>query len=285
MNKKLKKILATVSAVAMCAVSMTTMVSNASVVSVPKSDKPTEYWEGNVCYTLLDIPLNATSFNTYEDKYVLWEDATEYAKLSQKDVIGITDIKIYKRENSDGTGFEDIIAYIKSHAYHVIGCGDQLYGTWGLSYTGAFGAILNEEEADTVRAYLDSKNIEYSEYRGETDPKDTTRIEINDADIRFSTCLDVLENTGIYLYYMNFMESIVSVKSAEVPLPEPTLSGDANEDGDVNMADAVLIMQTLSNPDEYKLTLQGMANADIAGDGDGVTAMDALTIQLSIINQ
>ncbi|MDE6540364.1 MAG: hypothetical protein K2K66_09250 [Ruminococcus sp.] len=56
------------------------------------------------------------------------------------------------------------------------------------------------------------------------------------------------------------------------------VKGDANEDGDVNVSDAVLIMQSLSNPDEYKLTKQGIINADVIGD-DGVTAMDALEIQ------
>lgn len=61
-------------------------------------------------------------------------------------------------------------------------------------------------------------------------------------------------------------------------------SGDANEDGEVNMADAVLIMQSLSNPSEYKLTERGKFNADICDTGDGVTARDALQIQLWAIN-
>lgn len=61
------------------------------------------------------------------------------------------------------------------------------------------------------------------------------------------------------------------------------LKGDANEDKDVNMADAVLIMQSLSNPNEYKLTAQGAKNADVIGN-DGVTAMDALEIQKKAIN-
>lgn len=56
------------------------------------------------------------------------------------------------------------------------------------------------------------------------------------------------------------------------------LKGDANEDGEVNLADAVLIMQALSNPSEYKLTEQGLINADVIGN-DGVTPSDALEIQ------
>ncbi|MCM1506435.1 MAG: hypothetical protein NC177_04780 [Ruminococcus flavefaciens] len=57
-------------------------------------------------------------------------------------------------------------------------------------------------------------------------------------------------------------------------------SGDANEDGKVTLADAVLIMQSLSNPNEYKLTTKGAYNADVCNTGDGVTPKDALQIQM-----
>ncbi len=61
--------------------------------------------------------------------------------------------------------------------------------------------------------------------------------------------------------------------------------GDSNCDGDVNLADAVLIMQYSANPDEYGLgkskgmTQEGLANADVIGNNDGVTNLDALQIQ------
>ena len=57
------------------------------------------------------------------------------------------------------------------------------------------------------------------------------------------------------------------------------LWGDANVDGKVEIADATLILQYLTNKDEYKLTDKGMKNADCANNGDGVTALDALAIQ------
>ena len=60
---------------------------------------------------------------------------------------------------------------------------------------------------------------------------------------------------------------------------DKTVYGDANCDGKVEIADATLILQFLTNKDEYKLTEQGMKNADVIGNGDGVTAQDALTIQ------
>ncbi|MDE6501024.1 MAG: glycoside hydrolase [Ruminococcus sp.] len=56
--------------------------------------------------------------------------------------------------------------------------------------------------------------------------------------------------------------------------------GDANTDGNINISDAVLIMQSISNPSEYKLSEQGKKNADIV-DGDGITNTDALAIQMA----
>ncbi|MDD6059382.1 MAG: cellulase family glycosylhydrolase [Ruminococcus sp.] len=55
--------------------------------------------------------------------------------------------------------------------------------------------------------------------------------------------------------------------------------GDANVDGTVNLADAVLIMQVKANPNKYSLTERGERNSDCSGNGDGVTNRDALAIQ------
>ncbi|MDE6034951.1 MAG: glycoside hydrolase family 9 protein [Ruminococcus sp.] len=60
------------------------------------------------------------------------------------------------------------------------------------------------------------------------------------------------------------------------------LWGDANVDGQVTLADAVLIMQSIANPDkaEYKLSAQGELNADVTDNGSsGITPTDALAIQ------
>lgn len=66
---------------------------------------------------------------------------------------------------------------------------------------------------------------------------------------------------------------------------EQASKGDANCDGQVDMADIVLIMQSLANPnifgiggsDPNHITEEGFSNADT--DGDGLTVHDALSIQ------
>ena len=56
--------------------------------------------------------------------------------------------------------------------------------------------------------------------------------------------------------------------------------GDANVDKDVTIADAVLILQSIANPDKYELTEKGKINADVCDNGNGVTGSDALAIQM-----
>ncbi|MDE6539767.1 MAG: beta-mannosidase, partial [Ruminococcus sp.] len=79
-------------------------------------------------------------------------------------------------------------------------------------------------------------------------------------------------------------ETKTTTTTGKTGISTPDVLGDANDDGNVNVSDAVLIMQSLSNPDEYKLTEQGRTNADVVNQGDGVTAMDALAIQLIGLN-
>ena len=75
--------------------------------------------------------------------------------------------------------------------------------------------------------------------------------------------------------------------SSMAVLPEPKKYGDANCDEDVDMADAVLIMQSIANPDKFAiggrdenaLTAQGAANADVDRSSPGLTGKDALMVQ------
>ena len=60
---------------------------------------------------------------------------------------------------------------------------------------------------------------------------------------------------------------------------DASLPGDANLDKKVTVADAVAILQAIANKDKYSLKPQGAKNADVAGNGDGITAADALAIQ------
>lgn len=85
-----------------------------------------------------------------------------------------------------------------------------------------------------------------------------------------------------------YKDGLGDSSSGTSPVPDPDINyGDADCDGEIYINDAVLVMQAIGNPDEYgaggtsktAITEKGKINADVAGNGDGLTNMDALTIQ------
>ena len=77
--------------------------------------------------------------------------------------------------------------------------------------------------------------------------------------------------------------STTTTTTKPIETPETKRSGDANNNGVVKMNDAVLIMQNVANPDEYKMTDAGEYNADVHNTGDGITNMDALSVQKMLL--
>ena len=66
--------------------------------------------------------------------------------------------------------------------------------------------------------------------------------------------------------------------------PSDVLYGDANGDDSVDVADVVAVAAYVGSPAENKLLEKGLANADVQGNGDGITANDALAIQQYLAN-
>ena len=72
--------------------------------------------------------------------------------------------------------------------------------------------------------------------------------------------------------------SFLQDEAGSTPVPVGT-PGDVNEDNQVLLNDAVLILQHLGNPDNYPLTEQAKINGDVDNPGSGLTNKDALKIQ------
>ena len=97
----------------------------------------------------------------------------------------------------------------------------------------------------------------------------------------------VLSLTALFLRKSSSGNTTTTTTTTAAPKRDVkvTLWGDANCDKSVNMADAVLVMQSILNGDEFGLgkpdgiTEVGAANADVYETGDGLTNSDALTIQ------
>ena len=92
---------------------------------------------------------------------------------------------------------------------------------------------------------------------------------------------DMVDIKGAFVYWddskiYTSLDADIKLSKSEKPSEK---KGDSNVDGDTNLADSVLIMQSIANPNKYTISAQGKKNADIYGSGDGITAMDALKIQ------
>ena len=101
------------------------------------------------------------------------------------------------------------------------------------------------------------------------------------------------QNTSLPKYapdseYVQLWLDFDNIADAPEDITDPgILYGDANCDGGVDMSDAVLIMQSLANPNKYgvdgtdknHITEQGQLNGDVDLSVKGITSNDALRIQ------
>ncbi|MDE6783904.1 MAG: leucine-rich repeat protein, partial [Ruminococcus sp.] len=83
------------------------------------------------------------------------------------------------------------------------------------------------------------------------------------------------ENSTAQAYAEKYVYNFEAMHESDIP---ETLSGDANCDGEVSVADATLILQYCGNKDKYKLSERGIINAAVDGTV-GISAVDALKIQ------
>jgi hypothetical protein len=175
--------------------------------------------------------------------------------------------------------------------------------------------VTYDGQEERIKAYIAEKGIDESTvvYRmghddvvtkpavitiGSTEATAVTSVEAS-VDVTEVTAVTIAEETEISTeetvpekVELPEEQSTILVIGAEVPNAE-TIKGDANCDNDVDMADAVLIMQSIANPgkfgvngtDENRITEQGSKNADITGNNDGVTNADALAVQKKLLGQ
>ena len=78
--------------------------------------------------------------------------------------------------------------------------------------------------------------------------------------------------------------TVTETTTVSTPNTKSTGNGDANQDGEVDMSDVVLIMQSLANPNKYQLSDAAAKAADVYGN-DGVTVKDAQVIQLFLLHK
>lgn len=119
---------------------------------------------------------------------------------------------------------------------------------------------------------------------------DNAVVKILSPDCEFDTKNKYLSDAAKVYGYAG---STVAKYASEQKLKNFYAFGDANCDSGVDMSDVVLVMQSLANPnkyglngaDEHHITEKGIDCADVEGNGNGITASDALKIQKYLLGQ
>ena len=108
-------------------------------------------------------------------------------------------------------------------------------------------------------------------------------ITIMNSDSEINDTEETIINTAIIHGYRNSTAQAYAEKYGNKFIAIDFVYGDSNQDGEITIADAVLIMQALSNSDEYSFTETGSLSADVL-DNDGVSSKDALVVQMVVAN-
>ena len=85
----------------------------------------------------------------------------------------------------------------------------------------------------------------------------------------------------VYIDFFGTSSAIYNINTISVVGLGAATYGDANDDGAVDVADATIILQFLANPSDF--SVKNKTAADVSGNGDGVTANDALAIQKYLV--
>ena len=137
-----------------------------------------------------------------------------------------------------------------------------------------FTAMADYRKEHPEIVYYRVSDEKMEEFIKNNDVGFTKKADESEDETDFSESVEIIKNYSSFNQIYNAPEGI---------------KGDANGDGKVDLSDAVLIMQSLANPEKYgvngsdekHITEEGYRLADI--DGDGVTNMDALEIQKSLL--
>ena len=218
------------------------------------------------------------------------EDGVE--NLSTDDLHGISDINIYVKSYApDGTQQDlteaearDIYEiakkynckgydYYKDYYETTIG-GIHPWAWSGYRYDGYYDEI--EEEKAIVKEYLEEHKID-AEITDDDETLLFTHSDILSLEEQIAIVNDIYLETGKRVVDIIVNESAEVANGSTIDLCN-AVDGDSNESGDLDLADAVLVMQSCADPDEYALTAQGAFN-------DGITLMDAREIQAKLLEQ
>lgn len=224
--------------------------------------------DGNYTATLLDVEDKYVTLGTSSNKAKLLMETKGYAdgsygfttnfSIVDGKPVGKTDFYLYKQS-----------AYDKMHMGHCT-LNVKAVDVTDKNNVPDMGIIV-EYDPERQMDIVDNWNVK-------DEPEKTIEGLYNMGDYRITAYsesgeyIPVIPEKKINFSDQTYCDLVFSVIPAS-----KVLKGDSNGDGSVDMADVVMIMQALANPNKYQFTELGRYNADM--DGNGVTVGDAQKIQ------
>ena len=143
---------------------------------------------------------------------------------------------------------------------------------------GAFGQCTKLEEITILRPdceIFDSPSTISNTVRYTNETAVSAEGVINDCICDYTGVIKGSAHSTAQVYSEKYGYTFVSNGEAQ---EKPFIAGDANDDGKVNVSDAVAVLQFVANRTKYPLSERGVKNADCDGT-TGITGSDALVIQ------
>jgi hypothetical protein len=231
----------------------------------------------------------------YVEKYVVYRstDDSNWKKLGETTTPNYTDTDL-SAETKYYYKFEAQNRYYKESSASVSAKTNALPATTTKTVTTTITTTTTVKSTTTTVA-TSEKELELSEaeiyikvgekYTINSNQKDLTYAssDENIAIVSSKGAISGIKNGQAVITVINKSKDTASI-TVNVVSPK---YGDANGDNDISIADAVIIMQSLANPDMYGLKGKdeshikniGYINADCYNTGDGITNADALAIQ------
>lgn len=200
--------------------------------------------------------------NKKSDRYLITSAAGDITSVEAKDICNFMKEKGFADQC---TYWNDTKQITNSH----------IYGDYLMRYH------LDTDDITALGNYIKENNCDWT-IRSSPDDSDTFVIPNYTVTIedQMEIVNQIYDDLGFTINWIMLMDTNQVHDGVDVL---GFIDGDANKDGELSLADAITVMQAVGNPDQYALDAQQKFNADVYGNGDGITNMDALTIQRRLL--
>ncbi len=253
---------------------------NVDIISIPDSVSHIGKSAFEYCYKTV----RTSDGIDYADRWAVGADNTMKSLSVREGTRGIAESSFYGCTELETVQLPEGLCFINDEAFELcIGIKHTVLPESLLAIDkGAFAYCITLDEITIP------ENVLYTDFASFFGCEKLNKITfMNPETIMYPSALTIDENAVIYGYRNSFAQKYATLFKREfVALDGDSeeVTGDANGDGNIDIADVVAISSYVANPEKNTLSEQSIINSDVQNVGDGLTANDALAIQQYLAN-